>query len=131
MINPSASIATWGENRDFSRNFGSAMEGGLAEEIVYHIAAASPDYPALENVPASVIQHEKEIARSQIKGKPDNIIAKIVEGKLDAFYGEVACQSKNIFARIPLTITDLVNKKAKENGQSLVVTDFLRWSVGQ
>lgn len=110
---------------------GSSKEDTLAKDIAMHIAAASPDYLAPENVPASTIEHEKEIARSQIKGKPENIIGKIVDGKLDAFYGQVCLLKQKYIRDDSLSITDLVNKKAKENGHSLVVTDFLRWNVGQ
>jgi elongation factor Ts len=110
---------------------GSAKEESLAKDIAMHIAAASPDYLAPENVPASVIEHEKEIARSQIKGKPENIIAKIIDGKLDAFYAQVCLLKQKYIRDDSLTISDLVNKKAKENGHSLTVTDFLRWSIGQ
>ena len=65
---------------------GNSSQNDLAKDIAMHIAAASPEYLSKENVPQNVIENEKEIANSQIKGKPENIVSKIVEGKLNAFY---------------------------------------------
>ncbi|HPR38483.1 MAG TPA: translation elongation factor Ts, partial [Spirochaetota bacterium] len=63
----------------------------LAKEIAMQIAAANPLYVKPEDVPADIIEKEKEIYREQMKnsGKPDNVIEKIVEGKLTKFYSEV------------------------------------------
>lgn len=110
---------------------GSSKEENLAKDIAMHIAAAAPDYLAPEQVPAAVVEHEKEIARSQVKGKPDNIVSKIVDGKLEAFYGQVCLLKQKYIRDDAVSITDLVHKQAKEKGHSLQVTDFLRWSVGQ
>ncbi len=96
-----------------------------------HVAAASPEYLSPEKVPAAIIAHEKEIAQGQIKGKPANIVDKIVEGKLNSFY-DAACLTRQKYIKDDsLSITDLVNKRGKDAGKTLVVSDFLRWSVGQ
>lgn len=110
---------------------GSSAEEAIAKDIAMHIAAAAPEYLAPENVPASIVEHEQEIARSQIKGKPDNIVSKIVEGKMAAFYDQMCLIRQKYIRDDSLTISDLVNKRAKESGKSLAVSDFLRWGVGQ
>lgn len=110
---------------------GSSKEEGLAKDIAMHVAAAAPDYLAPEKVPAEVLNHEKEIAKSQIKGKPDNIIEKIVEGKVKAFYDASCLVCQKYIRDDSLSITDLVNKRAKEVGAPLKVTHFIRWNVGQ
>lgn len=110
---------------------GSDTEEGLAKDIAMHIAAAAPDYLSPEQVPANVIAHEKEIAKSQIKGKPDNIIDKIVEGKIKAFYDAVCLLQQHYIRDDQLTIAELVNKRSKEVKKPLVVKEFLRWNVGQ
>jgi elongation factor Ts len=110
---------------------GSVTEEPLAKDIAMHIAAASPDYLTPEQVPSSILENEKEIARSQVKGKPDNIIEKIVEGKLAAFYDQTCLIRQKYIRDDSLTITDLVNKRSKESGKSLALSDFLRWGVGQ
>lgn len=110
---------------------GSPEEEALAKDIAMHTAAAAPEYLSPEKVPANIIEHEKEIAKSQIKGKPANIVDKIVEGKINAYY-DMSCLVRQKFIRDDsLSITDLLNKRAKETGKQLQITDFLRWSVGQ
>lgn len=110
---------------------GSSAFVDLAKDIAMHVAAASPEYLAPEKVPQEVIAHEKDIAQSQIKNKPANIIDKIVDGKLNAFY-DSACLTRQKYIRDDsVSIADLVNKRAKDTGKPAAVTDFLRWSIGQ
>ncbi len=110
---------------------GSSAEEAMAKDIAMHIAAAAPEYLTPENVPSSISDHEKEIARSQIKGKPEHIVDKIVEGKMTAYYDQVCLSRQKYIRDDSTTISDLVNKRAKENGKNLMVSDFLRWGVGQ
>ena len=77
---------------------GSNKEEALAKDIAMHVAAASPDYLSPEKVPAEVIHNEKEIAKNQVKGKPENIVDKIVEGKVKAFF-DTACLSCQKYVR--------------------------------
>lgn len=110
---------------------GSKDEEALAKEIAMHVAAASPDYLSPEKVPQEIIESEREIAKGQVKGKPDYVIDKIVDGKVNAFY-DTNCLTKQKFIKDDtLSIEELVNKKAKETGKPLVVTNFIRWTVGQ
>lgn len=109
---------------------GSNGEETLAKDIAMHVAAASPEYLSPEKVPAAVLENEKEIAKSQVQGKPANIVDKIVEGKLSAFY-DAACLSRQKFIRDDsLTITDLVAKRSKEAAKPLTLASFIRWNVG-
>ncbi len=110
---------------------GSANEEELARDIAMHIAAASPDFLDPTHVPAETVAQEKEIARSQMAGKPANIVDKIIEGKMNAFY-EANCLLKQKYIKNDsFSIEELVNQRAKEVGKELKVTDFLRWNVGQ
>jgi len=103
----------------------------LAKDIAMHIAAAAPEYLSPEKVPAHVVEHEKDIARSQVKGKPENIVEKILDGKLNAYYDQ-ACLTRQKYIRDDsLTIQDLVTKLSKQLGHELKLSDFLRWNVGQ
>lgn len=110
---------------------GSSKEEALAKDIAMHVAAASPEYLAPEKIPTDVVNHEKEIAKSQIKGKPENIIDKIVEGKIKAFYDTACLVCQKYIRDDSLSIADLVNKRSKEAGTPLSVTHFERWTVGQ
>lgn len=110
---------------------GSDKEDALAKDIAMHIAAAAPEYLCEKDVPSSVLDNEREIAKSQMKGKPDNIINKIVEGKINAFYDTACLNRQKYIKNDTLSITDLVNENAKVKGTPLTLSAFLRWSVGQ
>jgi elongation factor Ts len=110
---------------------GSASEEALAKDIAMHIAAAAPEYLSENDIPESILNHEREIAKSQIKGKPDNIVNKIVDGKLNAYYDATCLTRQKFIKDDAITIADLVNKHAKSSGKSLKVVAFLRWSVGE
>lgn len=110
---------------------GSSKEEALAKDIAMHVAAASPEYLSPEKVPAEVLSHEKEIVKSQIKGKPENMIDKIVEGKIKAFYDAACLVCQKYIRDDSLTIKELVEKRAKESGAKLELTHFFRWNVGQ
>ena len=110
---------------------GSNKEEPLAKDIAMHVAAASPEFLSPEKVPANVLENEKDIARSQVQGKPANIVDKIVEGKLKAYFDQACLVCQKYIRDDSLTIADLVSKKAKETGAPLTVSSFYRWSVGQ
>jgi elongation factor Ts len=110
---------------------GSGAEEALAKDIAMHIAAAAPEFLSPEKVPQTLIAHEKEIAKSQIKGKPENIIDKIVEGKINAYYDQVCLIRQKYIRDDSLTIAELVEKKAKQVGKPLKIVSFIRWNVGQ
>jgi len=108
---------------------GDGMEP-LARDIAMHIAAESPDYLNSDEIPADVRAREDEIARSQVKGKPDNIVDKIVEGKLKAFYDQVCLIGQKFVKDNTLSIGELVAKEGKRVGKPLSIRRFLRWRVG-
>jgi len=110
---------------------GSDKQVDLAKDIAMHVAAAAPDYLAPEKVPADIINQEKEIAKSQIKGKPDNIVEKIVEGKIKSFFDTTCLVCQKYIRDDSVSISELVQKRAKESGAALYVTHFIRWNVGQ
>jgi elongation factor Ts len=110
---------------------GSAEEAELAKDIAMHVAAESPEYLSHEEIPQRVIDHEKEIARAQIQGKPENIVEKILEGKLRAYYDQVCLINQRFIKDTEITISELVAKKGKETGKNLKVSYFLRWRVGE
>jgi elongation factor Ts len=110
---------------------GSGDEAPLAKDIAMHIAAEAPEYLSSEEIPSRVIEHEREIARAQIKDKPAHILDKIVEGKLKAYYDQVCLLNQHFVKDPNTTIAGLVDKRAKEVGKPLKVKQFLRWKVGQ
>lgn len=103
----------------------------LAKEIAMHVAAAAPEYVNPEDVPAKILQQEKEVALSQLKGKPENVIQKIIDGKLSKFYDDVCLNRQLYIKNDKMKIADVIAQRAKEIGKPLKITGFVRWSVGQ
>lgn len=110
---------------------GTTGEETLAKDIAMHIAVAAPEYITEKDIPENILQQEREIAKSQIQGKPANIIDKIVEGKLVAFYDACCLNRQKYIKNDSLSIGELVNQRAKAIGKPLTITKFLRWKVGQ
>lgn len=110
---------------------GSDQESELAKDIAMHVAAEAPEYLTHEEIPERVIEHEKEIARAQIQNKPANIVEKILEGKLKAYYDQVCLINQHFVKNSDITIAELVAKRSKDLGKALKISYFLRWRVGE
>jgi elongation factor Ts len=103
----------------------------LVRDITLQIAAANPTYVSREQVPADVIAKEKEIAAEQVKNKPPQAIAKIVEGKLDKFY-QTVCLIEQGFVKNPeMTVKEHAAQLSKKLGDEITVRRFLRFQVGE
>ena len=103
----------------------------LVKDISLHIAAANPKFLRREDVPADLIAKERDIAADQVKGKPANIVEKIVDGKIDKIFSE-QCLLEQAFIKNPdVTVGDLVKSKISELGENLVVRRFVRYAVGE
>jgi len=110
---------------------GSGENAHLAREIAMHIAASSPEYIAPEHIPPSVLESEQEVIKSQmagqIEGKPEFVVQKILDGKLNAYYTSVCLSHQPFIKDESVTIRTLLDQKGKD----LAVTAFTRWNVGQ
>jgi elongation factor Ts len=97
-----------------------------------HIAAADPRYLRREDVPAAVLEKEKEIARARalLEGKPERILDRIVEGRLSKFYEEVCLLDQPFVKEATLTIDQLVKTKVAKLGENIGVSRFVRFKVG-
>jgi len=103
----------------------------FVKDITLHIAAANPRFLQREDVDAAFIAKEREIAAEQVKGKPANIVDKIVDGKIDKVFAE-NCLLEQAFIKNPdITIRDLVKSKIAELGENLVIRRFVRYAVGE
>jgi elongation factor Ts len=105
----------------------------LVREIAMQIAAASPSYATREEVPASIIEQEKNIYRAQMEGsgKPANVIEKIVEGKLGSFYGITVLPDQPSIRDPKTTVAQVIAEAGKAIGGSLQVSRFVRFKVGE
>jgi elongation factor Ts len=103
----------------------------FVRDISLHIAAANPKFLGREEIPESVLATEREIALDQVKGKPEAIAEKIVQGKIDKIFSE-QCLYEQAFIKNPdITIADFVKSKIAELGENLVVRRFVRYAVGE
>ncbi len=105
----------------------------LVKDIAMHIAAANPLYLEPSEVPDSVIEQEKEILRVQAmnEGKPEKIIEKMVEGKIQKYYKEF-CLVEQSFVKDPdKVIKDLVSEKIAEIGEKISIRRFARYEMGE
>jgi elongation factor Ts len=110
---------------------GDSKETELARNIAMHVVAEGPDYLKPENIPQELLKKEEEIARSQIKGKPENIIEKIAAGKMQSFYDQV-CLLRQKYVKDPtITVQQLVDGEGKKSGRPLMLISFWRWKVGE
>lgn len=103
----------------------------LTKEIAMHIAAASPTYVRREEVPADVVEREKDIYRDQVKDKPAQVIDKIVDGKLNSYYQQF-CLMEQPSVRDPnVTIQQLVQDAIRILGENITISRFVRMKVGE
>ena len=110
---------------------GSAGQDDIAKEIAMHIAAENPEYLKPEEIPAHVIAREEEIARSQVTGKPENIIEKIVEGKIKAFSDQSCLIHQKYIKDNTVTVQQFLDICGKKIAKPLSIRCFWRWNVGQ
>src|SRR5947209_17043345 len=103
----------------------------FVKDITLHIAAAHPFYVSREDVPGPLIEAEREIYRAQVKGKPDAVMNKIVDVKLDKFYSTVCLLEQGFIKNPDQTIKELVNAKIAELGENILIRRFTRYLVGE
>jgi len=105
----------------------------LARELALQVAGASPQYVRPEDVPAAVVEREREIARVQAAGKPEAVAEKMVQGKLASFYSEV-CLLEQPWIRDEKhrkKVSELVAETASKLGENIRVARFVRYAVGE
>lgn len=104
----------------------------LAKDLCMQVAAAIPEYVSIEDVPEDVIAREKDIYREQMKdsGKPDNVIEKIIEGKLNKFYTEVCLLEQGFIKDDKIVIKDMIKEKIATFGENIEVGKFTRYQIG-
>src|SRR5690242_2167327 len=103
----------------------------LVKDITLHIAAAHPLYVSRDQVPPAAVEKERDIYREQVKGKPQNVVEKIVDGKLDKYYASVCLMDQAFIKNPDQTIKDLISSKIAELGENVVIKRFTRYVVGE
>jgi elongation factor Ts len=105
----------------------------LARELAMHIAAADPRYVKRDEIPADVLEKEKEIYRAQFagSGKPANVIEKIVEGKLESYYAQVCLLDQPSVRDPNVSIKQMVAGATAKTGENVNVARFVRFKLGE
>lgn len=101
----------------------------LGNDLCLHIAAMNPAYLSRDQIPASVIEGEQEMAREQAAGKPVEIVEKIVAGKIDKFASEVVLLDQPFVKDDTRTIQDLINEATQVLGEHIKVSRFARFDI--
>lgn len=104
----------------------------LAHDLAMQVVAAGPIYLGPEDVPEDVLDHEREIYRAQIadSGKPEQILDRIIEGKLSKFYEETCLMNQPFIKDGNVTVGGLVTQMIARLGENIVVRRFVRYAIG-
>jgi elongation factor Ts len=103
----------------------------FVKDITQQIAAAKPSYVKREDVPAALVDAEKEIYKAQVKDKPPQAVEKIVAGKLEKFYSTICLLEQPFVKNTEITIKDHVTTKIAALGENIVIRRFIRWELGE
>ena len=105
----------------------------LAHELALHVAFSNPQYLGVENVPEAVAEAEKTVYRQEAlaEGKPEDVVEKIVEGKLAKFYAEVCLLQQPFVKDDEVTVSELVTQAIAELKENIVVRRFARFELGE
>jgi elongation factor Ts len=112
---------------------GNTSVDEVAKDIAMHIAAAEPRFLSREDVTQKDLDTERDIARDAAakSGKPDNIVEKMVQGKMEKFYAENCCLEQTYIKDDKLTVSKYLESRGKETGCKLSVTRFTRYKLGE
>jgi len=105
----------------------------FAHELTLQIAAASPLFVSEEDVTEEALERERNVARNRAReeGKPENILDKIVEGRLEKYKDEVVLLRQAYIRDASITIQDMVNELVAALGENIVIRRFERWELGE
>jgi len=101
------------------------------QDLCLHICAASPVAVRREEVPESIVERERRIAREQAAGKPDKVLEKIVEGKVNKWFAENVLLEQPFVKDPDRTVKDLLTDLVARTGENIVIQRFARFEVGE
>jgi elongation factor Ts len=102
----------------------------LAHTLALQVVGMAPTYVRREDVPAEVVERERAVYREQVKGKPENIVEKILTGKLDAFYAQTCLLEQPWIKDDKKKVGDLVTEAIAKLGENISIARFARFAVG-
>ncbi|MDR0993531.1 MAG: translation elongation factor Ts [Verrucomicrobiota bacterium] len=102
----------------------------LLGDLTLHITAVAPQYIRREEVPADVVDAEKEIYAKQVEGKPANIVEKIVAGKIDKFFSQICLMEQAFVKDQDKSVGQVLEETGKAVGDAFSIRRFVRWQLG-
>ncbi|WP_019879216.1 translation elongation factor Ts [Succinispira mobilis] len=115
-------------------DFVAKTEGfrGLARDIAMQVAANNPLYVAREEVAEELLQHERDVLRAQAlnEGKPEKIVDKMVEGRIEKYYKEVCLLEQPFIKNPDITVKELITESIAKIGENINVRRFVRFQLG-
>ncbi|MCL7487944.1 MAG: translation elongation factor Ts [Desulfobulbaceae bacterium] len=104
----------------------------FARDIAMHVAASNPVAVSREEIPAEMIDREREIYKAQAldSGKPENIVDKIVSGKIDKYVSEICLMEQKFVKNPDLSVQDLLNELIAKMGENISIKRFARFQIG-
>ena len=103
----------------------------LVKDLTLQVASANPLYVSRDEVPEDIIEKEKSIFLDQVQGKPENVIDKIITGKLEKFFSEICLVDQPFVKEDKKTISVLLKEAIATLGENIVVRRFVRFQVGE
>ena len=105
----------------------------FAHEIALQIAASAPSYVRVEDIPEEVLEQRRQTEREEAlaEGKPEEIVEKIVEGRIKKFVDEACLLSQNYIRDDDITIEQLLLQNVAAIGENIVIRRFVRWEMGE
>jgi elongation factor Ts len=105
----------------------------FVSDVAMQIAAMSPLYIARQNVPDEVVQRERQIYRAQAleEGKPEQIIDRIIEGRLEKFFEQVCLLEQDFIRDEDMTMEELLKAQISKTGENIVIRRFSRYELGE
>ena len=123
LVEVGAEKESTAQNEDFKQ---------VVRDITLQIAAANPICVSRDQVPADLVDREREVYRGQVPpGKPDNIVEKIIDGKMDKFYSSQALLEQAFIKNPDQTVTQLLAEKSKALGENLTIRRYVRYMVAE
>ncbi|MDP2980909.1 MAG: translation elongation factor Ts [Candidatus Omnitrophota bacterium] len=103
----------------------------FVKDVSMQVAATSPSYVSREEVPGHILEREKNVLKESVKNKPENIVEKIVQGKLEKFYSEVCLLDQPFVKNDKITIKEYLNELIGKIGENILIRRFVRFQVGE
>ena len=106
---------------------------GFVNDVAMQIAALAPQFVARADVPEDLLEHERQLYRAQAleEGKPEQVIDRIVEGRLDKFYQQVCLLEQDFIRDEDTTIEELLKAQISKTGENIVIRRFSRYQLGE